>query len=280
MSGPGAGGSFKEFEHAGWKDAAVPYDAAFSRLTRLMVPDLLDVLQVGPGTRFLDVACGPGYLAAAARERGAEAVGVDFSASMVERARQLFPDVAFREGDAETLAGLADASFDAVGINFGVLHFGDPAAALRAAHRVLRPGGRAAFTAWRPPGEAQAFAVVQGAIEKFGSPDVRVPDGPPFFQFGGPAACADLLARCGFGQHATRILPRTWELNSADELFDAFLHGTARTGGLLRRQPAEHRERIRDAVRCEAGRFAQGGELRFPMPALLAWGVKPAPATA
>src|SRR5262249_46319095 len=154
------------------------------------------------------------------------------------------------------------------------------AAALAAARRVLQPGGRVAFTAWRPPTEAQAFGVVQGAIEKYGSPDVRVPDGPPFFQFGEPAACTDLLTRCGFERPATRVLPRTWELDSADDLFEAFLHGTARTGGLLRRQPAGHRERIRDAVRREAARFAVCGKLRFAMPALLAWGVKPAPATA
>jgi ubiquinone/menaquinone biosynthesis C-methylase UbiE len=276
MSERGTDGSFKEFEHAGWRDAAGPYDAAFSRLTGLMIPDLLDVLQVGEGTRFLDVACGPGHLAEAARRRGARAVGVDFSPSMVARARELFPGVDFREGDAETLAGLADGSFDTVGINFGVLHFGDPAAALAAARRVLRPGGRVAFTAWRPPGEARAFAVVQGAIERYGSPDVQVPAGPPFFQYGEPQACVDLLTRCGFEHPQTRVLPRTWELGSADELFEAFLHGTARTGGLLRSQPDEIRERIHDAVRRDAAGFSRGGELQFSMPALLAWAAKPA----
>src|SRR5579863_6815893 len=113
--------TFKEFEHQAWQQAVDQYDASFSRLTRQMIPAVLDALVVKKGTCMLDVACGPGYLAAAAHQRGAKASGADFSSAMVSRASQLHPGIDFNVGDAEDLREYQDASFDAVGMNFGIL---------------------------------------------------------------------------------------------------------------------------------------------------------------
>src|SRR5207302_6646021 len=68
--------------------------------------------------------------------------GVDFSAGMLAIARATVAGVDFVEGDATTLDGFADAGVDAVSIAFGLRNIPDRHAALRAAHRVLRPGGR------------------------------------------------------------------------------------------------------------------------------------------
>jgi demethylmenaquinone methyltransferase/2-methoxy-6-polyprenyl-1,4-benzoquinol methylase len=52
----------------------------------------------------LDVACGPGYVASAAVQRGCSPVtGIDFSSAMIELARRRDPAVEFLEGDAESL---------------------------------------------------------------------------------------------------------------------------------------------------------------------------------
>ena len=83
-----------------WMGArGVRYDAAWSRLTRLFVPPLLDALRLRPGAWLLDVACGPGYLAEAARRRGAMAIGVDFSPTMVAIAARSNPKLQFHTGD-------------------------------------------------------------------------------------------------------------------------------------------------------------------------------------
>ena len=114
------GVAFAEFERAGWERAAPRYEVCWTD-TVLFVEALLDAAAVRAGSGLLDVACGPGFVSEAAAARGARPVGVDVAAAMVERARARCPDLAFVVGDALRLP-FPDASFDAVTINFGILH--------------------------------------------------------------------------------------------------------------------------------------------------------------
>ena len=63
--------AFRDFEHAGWTSNVSEYEAGFARLTRQAVAPLLDAVNLRHGARLLDVAIGPGYVAAAAAARGA-----------------------------------------------------------------------------------------------------------------------------------------------------------------------------------------------------------------
>src|ERR671915_2212925 len=96
-------GAFRKFEHAGWEAIPEHYHQAFGTLTVQTIGPLLDAVRVTSGTKFLDIATGPGYVAAAAAKRGATVLGLDFSVAMIEQARELHPNVDFREGDAERL---------------------------------------------------------------------------------------------------------------------------------------------------------------------------------
>ncbi len=145
--------SFRDFEHERWQEAVETYAGFWAGLTRQTVRPLLDALEISPETRLLDVSCGTGHVAAAAASMGASVVGIDFSSVMLSRARGLHPTLDFRLGDAEELE-FPDESFDAVAVNFGMLHFQHPERALAQAHRVLRPGGRAAYTVWAPPDQS------------------------------------------------------------------------------------------------------------------------------
>ena len=96
--------SFRDFEHAGWEDQTVCAndDAQLSRITKQSVKALLDAAGVHRGTRVLNGATGPGYVAGAAAERGAEACGIDFS-GVRHMARQRYPGVRFEQSDADAL---------------------------------------------------------------------------------------------------------------------------------------------------------------------------------
>src|SRR3954462_4778629 len=100
---PGDADQLREFERAAHTRMAPGYDAFFSPVTALATSALLDAAAVGPRTRVLDVASGPGRVAAAAVARGAVATGVDLAPGMVSLARSLHPGIAFREAEVESL---------------------------------------------------------------------------------------------------------------------------------------------------------------------------------
>jgi ubiquinone/menaquinone biosynthesis C-methylase UbiE len=154
---------FREFERAGWESNTTNYDAAFARLTTQSAAALLDAANVADGTRLLDVASGPGYVAGLAVARGADVVGVDFSAAMVDHARRTQPDARFQEGDAEALP-FGDGSFDAVVMSYGMLHLAHPERAIAEAARVLVPRGKFAFTVWAVPEETIGFSIILDAV--------------------------------------------------------------------------------------------------------------------
>jgi SAM-dependent methyltransferase len=265
--------AFQQFEQTGWARAAEHYDGAFGALTIQTAGPMLDAVDASPGTRLLDVACGPGFIAAAAARRGAAVVGLDFAPAMIAAARQRNPSISFQEGDAAALP-FDDERFDAVVMNFGLLHLARPDAALADAHRVLRPRGRYAFTVWASPDLAVGFGLVLSAVEEFGQIDVPLPEGPPFFRFSAEEEVRRTLERTGFSAVSVRQLPLTWRLSSADAVFDAVSRGGVRTAAVLRAQTPAALAAIRAAVRHGVEAYKKDGAFLVPMPAVLASGTK------
>jgi ubiquinone/menaquinone biosynthesis C-methylase UbiE len=201
--------AFNAFEKQGWQQSADPYDRYFGSLTAQAGAALLETLDGAPsGKAFLDVATGPGYLAMRAVSLGYRpVVGIDFSEAMVSLARQAArasgSTAQFRPGDAQALAE-ADASFDVVSMNFGLLHLGQPQLAIAEAHRVLRPRGRFGFTVWAAPARSIGFALILRAIEAHADKQVPIPEGPPFFHFSEAEHCRTSMQAAGFTQVEVR----------------------------------------------------------------------------
>ena len=225
--------AFHAFEHAGWEAVPRQYDESFAALTVQSIEPLLDATEVRDGLRVLDVATGPGYAAAAAARRGADVVGLDFSAAMVAEARRQHPTLDFREGDAEELP-FADNSFHAVVMNFGLLHLPRPERAVREAHRV------------------------------------PLPPGPPFFRFSDSGECMRVLQDAGFESPRVDLVPQVWRLRSPEALFEIMLHGTVRTAALLGAQTPHALDAIRDELRDATAACRNGDAFELAMPSMLA----------
>jgi ubiquinone/menaquinone biosynthesis C-methylase UbiE len=109
---------------------------------------LFDQAHVGPGTRLLDIACGSGYAANVAADRGAEVSGLDASETLIAIARARTPAGDFQIGDMFALP-FDDGRFD-VATSFNGIWKGCEAA-LTEARRVVRPGGFVGFSFWGAP---------------------------------------------------------------------------------------------------------------------------------
>ena len=99
------------------------------------------------GSRILEVAPGPGYLAIEIARRGSYAItGLDISKTFVEiataNARTASVEVDFRHGNASAMP-FADNTFDLILCRAAFKNFSQPVAAMNEMHRVLKPQGRA-----------------------------------------------------------------------------------------------------------------------------------------
>jgi SAM-dependent methyltransferase len=139
---------FKEVQREGWS-SFVPVEI----MTTPPAAKLVKFAQVKSGQRVLDVGCGTGVVAVTAAREGAKVFGLDLTPVLLERARENASiagvDAEFVEGDAEALP-YPDASFDVVLSQFGHIFAPRPAVATREMLRVLKSGGRIAFSTWPP----------------------------------------------------------------------------------------------------------------------------------
>ena len=95
-------------------------------------------------------------------------MGIDISAPMLARARQVTPagaPVEFVLADA-TVHPFAPQNFDLLASRFGVMFFADPALSFANLRRALRPSGRLAFACWREPRENPFFMAPLQAVYK------------------------------------------------------------------------------------------------------------------
>jgi SAM-dependent methyltransferase len=265
---------FNEFERSMWEQRAGAYADGLEALTALTIEPLLDAAGVHAGTELLDVGTGPGFAAAAAVARGAIVTGIDVADSMVELARARVPTGRFRRASAEELP-LPDDAFDAVVGNFVLLHLGYPDRGITEARRVLRAGGRAAFSLWELPAENRAFGVVSDALERVGvRPPADVPAGPSELRYGDKDAVIGLLRDAGFETIAVapfsgslRVDPQRW--------WECVCRSTPRTGSLIGRQSPEVQAEVRRQYDEIVAIYADGADVVLPVAAVLASAVAP-----
>jgi ubiquinone/menaquinone biosynthesis C-methylase UbiE len=103
---------------------------------------LLDLAEIRPGERLLDVGCGDGLIGLGALGRGARVIFSDVSAELVACCRVAAPDAEFLVADAQDLDAVESHSIDIVTTRSVLIFVADKPRAIREFRRVLKPGGR------------------------------------------------------------------------------------------------------------------------------------------
>jgi len=255
-----------QVERDTWERCADEYVNGFGALVCQTIPFLLDAASIAKGMHVLDVGSGPGTVAAAVRDRGATAIGIDYAEAMVRQARNNHPDIQFHVGSADSLPFEAE-EFDAVVSNFVLHHLAYPDKALREVHRVLRPGKRAAFTVWADREKLEGFAMF---FEAFGAHvDLEQMPSSPLHGVTDYAALDAVMREAGFRETAVTEVAIEWRIESIDAFLSAF-----RKWANLDEMPENVGLSIETSVRQRAEALRKNTGLVFSNPAILVSGAK------
>ncbi len=133
-------------------------------LNRKWGEDFVDRLNLRPGMKVLDIACGTGNQSIPAARKGADVTGLDIATNLLAQAEDRAASeklmIRFLEGDAEELP-FEDSSFDVVYSMFGAMFAPRPEQVAAELKRVVKPGGMVAMANWTPEGvPGQLFRAV------------------------------------------------------------------------------------------------------------------------
>jgi SAM-dependent methyltransferase len=213
--------SYKETTREQWQDAAGAWhrwDPVFDRWLGEATQLMLDLAQVGEGTRVLDIAAGSGGQSLEAARRGAVVLATDISSNILDEAAAAaraagLAGVATRVMDGESL-DVEPGSFDAAISRLGLMYLPDKLGALAAAREALRVGGRYAAIVFSEPERNRFFSVPISIIRR----NAELP--PPGPGLPGPFSAtnlAELLEEAGYREVQVQRLDAPLRLASAAE---------------------------------------------------------------
>jgi SAM-dependent methyltransferase len=219
--------AFKETTRQQWQNAAAAWHRWTPTLHAWLGPvteAMLDMARLQPGGRVLDLAAGAGEpsLSAAARVGpSGHVLATDISSNILEFAAQTARERGLTNFETRVMDGenpdLADGTFDAVLSRLGLIYFPDRKGALRAAHRVLKTGGRVVLASFSTPDQNRFFSIPISIIRRraqLAPPAAGLP-GP--FSLGSPGVMEDMLRGAGFTEITAQALRTPLRLASAAE---------------------------------------------------------------
>jgi len=216
-------GSTSELRNT-WESAApgwAKWEQAFSAGLSTATDALIDMANIKPGMRVLDLACGAGTQSIQAAKRvgpNGMVVAADITPTMLEHVRRNASAAGLRT--VETLARAAedleesDTPFDASICRLGLMLFPSPRGALKAVQRVLRPGARFAALVFTNPANNPFMAQPMAILLRHAGRSPPAPGQPGIFALGGNEVLKQLMEEAGLVDVKTRTLRALLRLRS------------------------------------------------------------------
>lgn len=275
---------YKETQQDQWNEDAAAWhrwgstlQSWFGEVTRLM----LDLGQVSPGRRILDVAAGAGQPALSAAERvgpDGSVLATDLSANIIRFAQQTADErgignFATRVMDGENL-DLPDESFDAVLSRFGLIYMPNPQRALSEWRRVLKPAGRVVVAAFSAPERNGWGAVPVSIIRRRAQLPPPLPGQPGPFSLGGGGVLAGALRQAGFQEVEVRVLQTPLRMKSAEDYTRFAREAFGAFNQMMAHLSRQERESVWDEVAQAMRQFEGPKGIEAPCEPMVGVGVK------
>ena len=245
-----------------WADRQQTQDIVLAPVSGI----LIDRAKAKAGERIVDVGCGCGATTIALAQKAGPAghvLGIDISAPMLARARQLVPaglPADFALADA-TVYPFVPASFDLLASRFGVMFFAEPVLSFANLRRALRPSGRLAFACWRNPRDNPFFMAPLEAVYQHAPKLPQLgPEDPGPFSFASEARVHRILSEAGFCGVEMEACNLSLDIAVGRGL-DAAVEAALEIGPAARalaEQPPEVRAAATNSIREALAPFASG----------------------
>ena len=269
--------AFKETTRQQWQNAAAAWHRWTPTLQAWLGPiteAMLDEAKLQPGGHVLDLAAGAGEPSLSAAERvgpSGHVLATDISSNILEFAAQTARQRGLTNYETRVMDGenpdVPDASFDAVVSRLGLIYFPDRDGALRAAHRVLRDGGRVVLASFSTPDHNRFFSIPISIIRRRAQLAPPAPGMPGPFSLGASGVMEDTLRRAGFKEVTASAVQTPLKLASAVECARFEKESFGALGQMLAGLPSEEQgaawEEIEQELRAfeKVGGFEVGTEL-------------------
>jgi SAM-dependent methyltransferase len=257
---------YKETTREQWQSAAEAWHRWGPTLGQWLGPAteiMLDMVDIGKGSRVLDVAAGAGEQTITTARRVGLAgyvLATDISSNLLafaaEAARQAgLTNIGTRLMDGENLDLEAD-SFDAVISRVGLIYFPDQQKSLTGMRHVLKPGGKMAAIVYSTPENNEFFSIPISIIRRRAQLPPPLPGQPGPFSLGSPGVLEEAFTQAGFREVQTRVVAAPLHLPSAVE----FVRFARESFGALHQMLAGLTETERQAAWEEIAQTLRGFE--------------------
>jgi ubiquinone/menaquinone biosynthesis C-methylase UbiE len=279
---------YKEAERQSWDNVANNWQKWWKTIeigAEQVSRRLMELAEIKPGSRVLDIATGIGEPAITAANQignNGHVLATDISPQMLYVAKQraislgLQNVMEFKEGDAETV-DLPSSTFDAVLCRWGMTLFLDFDTGLSNIYRSLVDGGRFAAAVWSTADKVPVLAIAVNALltetKSLPPPSPKVP-GP--FSLSDENMLKNSFIKSGYRDVSVERVDVTFEFDSAETYTSCILETSPSLHALLTNETQERSKEISKAV-TEAARKYRGnstGKASFKNEAMLVVGRK------
>jgi ubiquinone/menaquinone biosynthesis C-methylase UbiE len=224
-----------------------------------------------PGDTVLELAAGladTGFMAARLVGETGRVIITDFAPEMLTAARQRAEELGienaeFRVLDAERM-DLETDSVDGVLCRWGYMLMIDPAGALAETRRVLRSGGRLAFSVWGAPERNPWASLVGRVLVAQGYVPPPGPEALGIFAMANPERIRKLVMGAGFAEPEIEEVSLRWPFTDQDDYWQFLIEVAGAISSVLQTLPPEAQATVREQVYEAAGPFRSGEGYDFP----------------
>ncbi|HET6726576.1 MAG TPA: class I SAM-dependent methyltransferase [Nitrososphaeraceae archaeon] len=278
---------YKETERQSWDSVATGWQKWWQTVensTQNVSDRLIELAEIKPGSRVLDIATGIGEPAiTAAKQIGnnGHILATDISPQMLSVAKQraislgLENVIEFKEGDTETF-DLPSSTFDAVLCRWGMTLFLDFDTGLPNIYRSLVDGGRFAAAVWSSADKVPVLAIAANTVMKVTNSSPPSPKVPGLSSLSDENVLKNSFAKSGFRDVSVERVSVTFEFDSAETYTSCILETSASLHVRLTNETQVRRKEILKAVTEAAGRYRDNntGKVRLENETILIVGKK------